>query len=113
MNSITVSIPNRWEKGAYQIKSAVETYCCNVRQSLTVNISGESDPGQIWITNRGELLTQEENDAAENAVHILNNRLHSYTETGRKVDEWKGRTDAEMELEKQLIELDNIFLKSK
>jgi hypothetical protein len=111
MNSVTVSIPDRWQKGCHQIKSACECYCRSVGQPLTVNISGESDPGQIWITNRGDLVTQQESDAADNAVHILNNKLHSYAEHGRRVDEWKARTVAEKELEEHLAKLDTIFLR--
>lgn len=103
MNEITVSIPNRWENGAYQIKSWIEHYAKRLGQPITVNIAGETDSGAIWLTNAGT-LTQQEYQAAINAVQELNDR-------GNRpgADIWKSRADAEKWLEEELAAFEQRF----
>src|SRR5258707_722603 len=103
MNTGTFSIPDRWQKGVYQIKSWIEHYAQKVDQPLEATIGGETDSGHIWITDRGT-LTDQQYAAAENAVHILNDLINR-----PKGEPWKARFDADMELEKRLAEIDIIF----
>ena len=107
MNTAVFSIPNRWQKGAYQIKCWIEKYARAVDQPLVVTIGGETDSGQIWVADRGT-LTPQQHQAADNAVHILNNFLNQ-----PKGEPWKARNNAEQELEKQLAEIDRVLSESK
>jgi len=103
MNEITVSIPNRWQEGAYQIKSWIEHYAEHLDQPITVNIAGETDSGAIWLANAGT-LTPQEYQAASNAVQELNDRLNR-----PGADIWKSRADAEKWLEDELADFDQRF----
>lgn len=107
MNAATFSIPDRWQKGAYQIKSWIENYARVVGSPYVAAIGGETDSGQIWMTERGT-LTGQQYEAAENAVHILNSFLNR-----PEAEPWKARVEGEKELENQLAEINRIFCKSK
>jgi hypothetical protein len=107
MNAATFSIPDRWQEGAYQIKSWIENYARVVGQPFMAAVGGETDSGQIWMTEIGT-LTSQQCEAAENAVHILNNSLNN-----PKAEPWKARVEGEKELENQLAEINRIFCRSK
>lgn len=98
MNSTIISIPNRWQEGAYQIKTWIEHYAGVTGHPLSASIAGETDSGQIWITGC-ENLTEQEREAADNAVQILNDRLNR-----AGGEPWKAHSDAERELAQQLAE---------
>ena len=107
MNAATFSKPDRWQEGAYQIKSWIENYARAVGQPLMAAIGGETDSRQIWMTETGT-LTSQQYEVAENAVHILNNSLNR-----PNAEPWKARVEGEKELGNQLAEINKIFRKSK
>jgi hypothetical protein len=72
-NSVTVSIPARWQKGALRIKGFIQHHAEAAGQHLVVNIGGDTT-NEIWIFDAGN-ITQSEYEAADNAIQILNEGL--------------------------------------
>jgi hypothetical protein len=103
MKTATFSIPKRWQDDSCQIKACIEDYASAVGKSFEANIAAEADSGQICITDMGT-LSKEQYEAADNAIHTLNNKLNR-----PNGDAGRARIEAKEELQAELAEIDRIF----
>lgn len=102
MGAVTIAIPTRWEKGAFQIKQFIEDQARQFDVRLEGILTFQLDAGEIYIVD--DSLTPTERMVCQNAVSAMNDRLNLEWSD----DVWKARKDLNEESRRQLDEIREI-----
>ena len=74
-HQISISIPERWQEGAIQIKGFIEHYLKAVGLDIAVQVGREGERRDIWITDAGQ-IDRNEYESVDNAIQMLNEGLN-------------------------------------
>jgi hypothetical protein len=103
MNTVTISIPARWEPAMLQIKRFVEEYARISGMQLSVTLTYELDPSQVYIV--GGSLTSSERVVCQNAI----SEMSDYLNANLSRDAWHASSAINADLREQLDEIRRVI----
>lgn len=102
MSRATISIPNRWDQGAFQLKEFVEQYAKRHGVQFEVVLSPQLDANRMYLTD--DTLTALERQVCENAISAVSDYLN-HVDTGI----WRARHKLTEEHARQLKEISDLI----